>query len=326
MEPRPPDDDDLDRLLADHLGRQAARIDVGPLLSRICETSASQNPPAYAGRLAEARWRRLAGWALPVAIACGIAAVVFFPPRAEPLRASPQALLQEAQKAHHLPLDRCYLVEFQRTDDASEDGPPAALRTTRLWTRGDRFWFESTNPRNPWVKWAWGRDENGTIWVAPRPHVGVRVEADEVPPWLARMCDIHELRPEHLLGELLRDFDLVREEGETPATQVIRATRKPGRWAPPIRSAVLELDTETKALRRVVLDRTGPARSVTTTYTLVETQTQADDHYRLEGHLTSPSEIFTADNHPERRGQILQLAFGPRALDWFKPTPKEGPK
>jgi hypothetical protein len=128
-----------------------------------------------------------------------------------------------------------------------------------------------------------------------------------------------------LLGEILRDFDLVREEGETPATQVIRATRKPGRVAPPIRSAVLELDTETKALRRVVLDRVGP-RSITTTYTLVETQTQADDQYRLEGHLTSPYEIFTADHHPERRGPILQLPFGPRALDWFKPTPKEGPK
>lgn len=322
MEPRPPDDDDLDRLLADHLGRQAERIDVGPLLNRIRETS-KQNPPPMPAR--ESRWRRVAAWALPVAIACGIAAIVVFPPRAEPLRASPQALLQEAQKAHHLPLDRCYLVELQRTDEA-DDGPPVPFRTTRLWTRGDRFWFEATGPRNPAIKWAWGRDENGTIWVAPRPHFGVRVEPDETPPFLARLCDIQELRPEHLLNDLLRDFDLVREEGETPATQVIRATRKPGRWAPPIRSAVLELDTETKALRRVVLDRMTPARAITTTYTLVETQTQADDQYRLEGHLTSPSEIFTADNHPERRGQILQMTFGPRALDWFKPTPKEGPK
>jgi hypothetical protein len=325
MGPRPPDDDDLDRLLAEHLGRQAQAVDVGPLSNRIRET-AKQNPPADVGRLAGGRWRRLAAWALPVAIACGIAAIVIFPPRAEPLRASPQELLQEAQKAHRLPLDRRYLVELQRSDDAGDDGLPPTFRTTSLWTRGDRFWFEATNRRNPNIKWAWGRDENGTIWIVPRPHVGVRVEPDEAPPWLARMCDIHELRPEHLLGEILRDFDLVREEGETPATQVIRATRKAGRRAPPIRTAVLELDTETKALRRVSLDRQLPARSVTTTYTLVETQTQADDQYRLEGHLTSPYEIFTADNHPERRGQFLQLAFGPRALEWFQPTPKEGPK
>jgi hypothetical protein len=314
----PPPDDNLDRLLADHLGRQASRLEVGPLLGRI-RTTVRQNPPNPAR---ESRWRRLAGWALPVAIAAGVAAVLFFPPHAEPLRASPQALLQEAQKAHHLPLDRCYLVEFQRTDDGADENPLAGqFRTTRLWTRGDRFWIESTNPR---ARWAWGRGEDGTIWIAPGPRRGVRVEPDEAPRWLTHMCDISELRPEHLLGELLRDFDLVREDGPTPATQVIRATRKPGRWAPPLRSAVLELDTETKALRRVVLDRVGPLRSVTTTYTLVETQTLADDRYRLEGHLVAPFEIYTADNQPQLRRQILGVVFGPRAADWFKP--KEGSK
>jgi hypothetical protein len=316
----PPPDDDLDRLVTDHLGRQAARLDVGVLRERIRAT-VKQNPPTPAR---EGRWRRLAGWALPVAVAAGVAAVLFFPPHAEPLRASPQALLQEAQKAHHLPLDRCYLVEFQRTDEGADDNPMAGqFRTTRLWTRGDRFWIESTNPR---ARWAWGRDEDGTIWLAPGPRRGVRIEPDEAPRWLAHTCDISELRPEHLLGEILRDFDLVREDGETPATQVIRATRKPGRWAPPLRSAVLELDSETKALRRVVLDRAGPLRSVTTTYTLVETQTQADDRYRLEGHLVAPYEIYTADNQPQRRPQALMLLFGPRAADWFKPLPKEGSK
>jgi hypothetical protein len=197
----------------------------------------------------------------------------------------------------------------------------AQFRTTRLWTRGDRFWIESTNPR---ARWAWGRDEDGTIWLAPGPRRGVRIDPDEAPRWLTHACDISELLPEHLLGELLRDFDLVREDGQTPATQVIRATRKPGRWAPPLRSAVLELDTETKALRRVVLDRAGPLRAVTTTYTLAETQTQSDDRYRLEGHLVAPFEIYTADNQPQRRQFALMQIFGPRAADWFKP--KEGSK
>ena len=315
----PPPDDDLDRLVADHLARQADRLDVGLLHQRI-RASVRQNPPAYSGRLAR-RARRLAGWALPVAVAAGVAAILVFPPHAEPLRASPQELLQEAQKAHHLPLDRCYLVEFQLTDEGADESPFASqFRTTRLWTRGDRFWIESTNPR---ARWAWGRDEDGTIWLTPGPRRGVRIGPDEVPPWLAHSCDISELRPEHLLGQLLRDFDLVREDGPTPATQVIRATRKPGRWAPPLRSAVLELDTETKALRRVVLDRTGPMRSVTTTYTLVETQTLSDDRYRLEGHLVAPFEIYSADHQPHRRPPILGLVFGPKA-DWFKL--KEGPR
>jgi hypothetical protein len=313
----PPPDDDLDRLVADHLSRQAEQLDIRPLLQRIRKTVSQNSPTA----VRQGRWR-LAGWALPVAVAAGVAAILFFPPHAEPLRASPQALLQEAQKAHHLPLDRCYLVEFQRTDEGADEAPFAnQFRTTRLWTRGDRFWIESTNPR---ARWAWGRDEDGTIWLAPGPRRGVRIDPDEAPRWLTHSCDISELRPEHLIGEILRDFDLVREDGPTPATQVIRASRKPGRWAPPLRSAVLELDAETKALRRVALDRAGPWRAVTTTYTLVETQTQADDRYRLDGHLVAPFEIYTADYKPHLRRQALGLVFGPRAADWFQP--KEGAK
>jgi hypothetical protein len=312
----PPQDDDLDRLVADHLARQAGRLDVSPLLQRI-RTTVKQTPPTP---VREGRWRRVVGWMLPTAVAAAVAAILVFPPHAEPLRASPQELLQEAQKTHHLPLDRCYLVEFQRTDEGVDENPFASqFRTTRLWTRGDRFWIESTNPR---ARWAWGRDEDGTIWLTPGPRRGVRIDPEEAPRWLIHSCDISELRPEHLIGEILRDFDLVREDGPTPATQVIRATRKLGRWHP-LRSAILELDTETKALRRVVLDRTGPMRSVTTTYTLVETQTQADDRYRLEGHLVAPYEIYTADYKPHLRQPILGIVFGPKA-DWFKL--KEGPK
>ncbi|HEX3147847.1 MAG TPA: hypothetical protein VHR66_07165 [Gemmataceae bacterium] len=323
MELRQPSDDNLDRLLADHLVRQAEREDVGSLLTRIQTTVKLDRPTVR--KSWTSRVRQVISWSVPVAVAIGIAVVVLLPTHPEPLKASPQALLQEAQKAHHLPLDRCYLVEFQRQDDPADEGNPLAAlsRTTRLWTRGDRFWIESTNPR---ARWAWGRDESGSIWVAPGPRRGIRVEPEETPRWLAVNCDICEMRPEHLLGELLRDFNLVREDCETPATQVIRAERKPGHFGPPIRSAILELDSDTKALRRVVLDRAGPMRPTTTTYTLVETQTQSDDRYRLEGHLVAPFEILTAENQPFQRRQALALVFGPRALDWFKPLPKEGPK
>ena len=54
------------------------------------------------------------------------------------------------------------------------------------------------------------------------------------------------------------------------------------------------------------------------------TQTQAEDRYRLEGHLVAPFEIYTADNKPHLRRQALGLVFGPRAADWFQP--KEGAK
>jgi hypothetical protein len=321
--------DDLDRLLAGHLRDAAGREDVGALYDRIKATSA-----VYVSQAGPAKRKRGGRFLKAVTLVAGSAAVLllaltaFLAGEAQPLRASPQALLQEAQKAHHLPLDRCYLVEVQRTDAPGDEPPPwaAGPRPTRLWTRGDRFWIESTNPR---ARWAWGRDENGTIWMCPGPRRGIRIDPEEASRILLLNCDVSELRPEHLLENLLRDFDLTRDEAAdpNPTTQVIRAERRPSAgWAPPLRTAVLELDSETKVLRRVVLTRAFWDRTVTTTYTLIETDTQPDDKYRLEGHLTAPYEIYSADNHPQRRRDILSMVFGIRGAEWIRPFPKEGPK
>jgi len=157
MEMRQPLDDDLDRMVADHLARQADRQAVGALLTRIQGTVKLDQP--VVAKSWTRRIRQVISWSVPAAVAVGIAVVIFLPTHPEPLKASPQALLQEAQKAHHLPLDRCYLVEMQWTDGQVDD-ISALPRTTRLWTRGDRFWIESTNPR---ARWAWGRDEGGSI-------------------------------------------------------------------------------------------------------------------------------------------------------------------
>ena len=321
--PADPDDPpDIERQLAEHLRRQAETLDVEPLLARIRGMVVLQAPRPHRRSRIKLVGQILA-WTGGTVAVFALAFAFLFGGRTEPLRASPQELLQEAQKAHHLPLDRCYLVEFHRELDANEEPNPmaAASRTTRLWTRGDRFWIEGNHPR---FRFAWGRDENGIIWITPGPRRGVRIDPEEAPRWLTMNCDISELRPEHLLNELLRDFDLMREEGPSPAIQVIRAELKPGRWTPALRSAVVELDTETKALRRVVLRRQPPGgrTTVTTTYTLVETATQNDDRYRLEGHLMAPYEIFSSDNQPHRRRDVLTLLFGPRGVDWIKPVPK----
>jgi len=329
----PADHDDIERLLAEHLRRQAEALNVELLLSRIRGTMAVE--PEVSAKatvtpsltLQAPRRLRLFGkilaWTGGTVAIFALAFAFLFGGRPEPLRAAtPQELLQEAQKTHHLPLDRCYLVEFQREVDANEEPSPMAVasRTTRLWTRGDRFWIEGNHPR---FRFAWGRDENGIIWISPGPKRGVRIDPEEAPRWLTMNCDISELRPEHLLNELLRDFDLTREAGSSPAVQVIRAELKPGRWTPALRSAVVELDTETKALRRVVLRRQpSGGRTVTTTYTLVETATQNDDRYRLEGHLVDPFEIYSTENQPQRRRDVLTLLFGPRGVDWIKPVPK----
>ena len=43
--------------------------------------------------------------------------------------------------------------------------------------------------------------------------------------------------------------------------------------------------------------------------------------YRLEGHLSDPSEVYTRDHEPRRRKELLAAWFGPRSGRWFR-TPE----
>ncbi len=244
----------------------------------------------------------------------------------QPVRASPQELLQEAQQTHHRDVDRCYLIEVQYDPELTIDQNPFAARARKnlLWTRGDRFWIDSSGP---WRRLAWGRDEEGTIWMTDGRTEGIRIGAHEAPQWLNAFSDLCSMQPENLISIVLRDFDLRREEDDKSPVHVIRAELKPGRFHPSFRTAVLELDAESKVLRRVVLQRAWAGRTVTTSYTLIECMTLANgDRYRIEGHLRKGSnkmEIFTADYKPEERGRFMRILFGQRAADWFRPPLKK---
>ena len=222
---------------------------------------------------------------------------------------------------HRLPIDRCYLVEVRRESNASDDATalPRGVSQTQLWTWGDQFWIQSATGRQ---RWAWGRDDAGPVWLADGARRGLRLDAAEVPPWLALTCDINSMKLETLLDDVLRDFDLRREghgPDTLPTTILIRAELKSGRKHSTLRSALLELDAETKVLRRVVLSRSRLGRPVaTTTYSLVDSQVQDQLSYTLAGHLQEPSETFTRDHDPARRQEILIRLLGPQAERWFK--------
>jgi hypothetical protein len=254
------------------------------------------------------------------AAAAAVAALLLWQGRS-PARAGAEHLVQEARKAHHLPLDRCYLVELRQESGLLEEAAPAQPpRVTHLWTRGDRFWVEAAGPR---LTVSWGRDDKGRVWMAFGPRRAVRVEPDEVPRWLAAHCDTHTLRPETLLGEVLAHFDLTREASAgDAATQVVRATRRFPHPFASLRSAVLEIDSETKVLRRLTLERMRQGRLVATvTYTLAETRVIDYAKYELEGHLVAPFEVYTREHRPDRRLTYLTRWFGPKAKLWFAPNP-----
>jgi hypothetical protein len=245
--------------------------------------------------------------------------------RPSPVLASPESLVREAKRAHRLPLDRCYIVEVRKDSALYDECFPmtSQVRLTRLWTRGDRFWVESRSAER---HWDWGRDPGNRVWFAFEPNRAVRLEPSEVPRWLNLCCDLYCIRLEPLLGTVLRDFTLERETpgddattGTAPATRVVRAIMKPGRTHPSIKSVVLEIDAESRVVRRMVIERMYKGQPfATVTCTLVETETLDDDKFQLEGHLIPPYTIYTRDFEPERRRELIARWFGPEVGSWFR--------
>lgn len=308
MNPSRPNEHVIDALVRAHLRREADAVDASAILKAVRGERASHRPGGRTGLRAS----RLALYALTGAAAVLVA---FLGGRHfGPAQASAETLVREARQAHALPLDRCYLVQIVPDPEGVLARHPwlRQARENRLWTRGDRFWVESTNPER---RWALGRDDQGGVWLALGRSFGARFERDEVPERLNTICDVCGMRAETLLDEVLAEFELTRERpdgtAEPAATYRIRAEPKPGGGSPFLRSAVLELDAETRVLRRLVLERTRRGQPLATvTFTLVETGTQSDLSYQPEGHLEPGAPVYSTTNTPPRRALLLRAFLG----------------
>jgi hypothetical protein len=317
--PEPRADLDVECLVRAHLERSAETIDARPLFGKITQSLAgpsTERPPEVVRRRAlKAAWKWAGAAAAVVAVIAGFAALM----HERTALAKGETVVREARRAHLLPIDRCYLVEVKRESSLVAELSPGnpQVRQTRLWTRGDRFWVESVRPEQ---RWAWGRDEGNRFWIAFGPHTAVRMEAGEVPFWLNVHCDLHSLNFEKWLGEVLNRFELTRETNPVDAdssTIMVRAKAK-GLAAvsqyPVVSSAELEIDAQTRVIRRMVVRRVSNGEPfATVTYTLAETDALDPADYQLEGHLREPFEIFTRENNPERRKELLVRWFGPRS-------------
>lgn len=231
----------------------------------------------------------------------------FSAPQAE---ASAASLVGETLRVHQLPLDRCYVIQVDRSGEAFKSWAAARPRVDRLWTRGDRFFLESSTDRS---RWKWGQDADGRVWMTHGPQRGLTIEPNELPVWLAGVCDALAMRVEPMLEEVLANFDLTwAEEAGDPRTKVVRAVNTRNaqpRW---LKEARLEIDAETKVLRKLTVVRQVRSRqAVTVTYTLAASESQPDNCYELKGHLTEPSVVYSRSNQPQKRFEALADHFGP---------------
>jgi hypothetical protein len=318
---RPDDRTDLDVecLIRAHLDRSAEMIDPRPLFGKITLSlagpSSERLPEVVRVRAVRAAWKWAGAAAAVAALITGFVALMHEPTAL----AKGETVVREARRAHLLPIDRCYLVEVKRESALVVELSPGnpQVRQTRLWTRGDRFWVESVRPEQ---RWAWGRDEANRFWIAFGPHTAVRMEAGEVPFWLNVHCDLHSLNFEKWLGEVLNRFELTRETkpGDADSSTIVVRAKAKARPAikqyPVVSSAELEIDAQTRVVRRMVVRRVSNGEPfATVTYTLAETDALDPAEYQLEGHLREPFEIYTRENNPERRKELLVRWFGPRS-------------
>jgi hypothetical protein len=295
--------DQIERLVREHLDSQAETVDGAEMLRRV-----------QAGRLApqgvirvRTKWTAVKKWSWGLAAAAAVLLAISLGLNLGPNQANAEEMLREAQQVHALPIDRCYQVTIAADPALLEKFPfLSPHRETRLWTRGDQFWIESVHANRPW---AWGRDMQGRVWFALLPRLALRFSPQDVPEPLAHACDIRSVRLETLLRDVLCDFDVSWTE-TTGRRQTIRATPKPGHGTRTLRGATLRINPQTRVVEELILQRQlGGLPLTTATFELVETGTQPDEAYQLEGHVEAGATILGR----ERMGpgkQLLKSLFG----------------
>jgi len=209
-------------------------------------------------------------------------------------------------------LARVYAVEVER-----EPGHQASFmppRDARITTQGDRFFVTmSRGPR----EWTWGRDATGSIWLTLGRHRAIVVASDELGPPLRYLSDLYALEIENLLQNFRRHCDLERT-ADGVDSHLIHATPRVagGRWG--FLGATIEVDRESKVVRRLTLEREVPefGRS-TITFTLVDTRPADERLADPAGHLEEPFQLITRSIRPDRRRDVLVNWFGPAADRWI---------
>lgn len=290
----------IDRLLESYLDRQAAEIDVANVRSRLepmlaASANVDTAVPKVARERVESATRRRSNvaWALATTLALALA---FWGGRyVGPASANAATVLRSAKEVHSRPIDRCYQVHYV-PGDRYWDGVNTLLGPSQsiLWTRGDRFQSDSTIGDHHFVI---GRDSDRRLWISSSPKKGLILsdESERLPKNLETLCAINSMSLPSLMDDVLADFDTRAEDrllsNGKPVT-IIWANPKPNRTHPLISAAVLEIDTKSKTISRLVIWLLRDERPHgTVTFTLTDQGQRDDETYQLKSYLDQDADI-----------------------------------
>lgn len=304
----------LDSLLSEELGSNSLTALVDLVANEPYSGGQSQAATASTGAFRLPRgsrrlWQSLGGVAVAAALL-----VAFLVGRWEnSALASAATVVRAAMETHAEPVERVYIVQTVRSAPGEAGFHPP--REVRVATQGDRFYVEMNRGERQWI---WGLDGNGAIWLILGPRRAIVVDPDECGVPLQYISNLYTLNLESLLQNFLKHCTLTHEEGPG-ATHSITATPKRrwhGGW---LRKATIEVDRETKAVRRLVIERDIPQHGTSTvTFTLVDSRNPDESKYRPEGHLIEPFRLLTRETQPDKRRELMTNWFGPAAERWIK--------
>lgn len=295
----------LDTLLEEEIGPESL-VELVDLLEAapISATSPVPTNPDRSSKRAHRERRFLVG----LAIAATVAFVAFAIFRGnKSAYADASTLVTAAISIHGQPVERVYAVELSKTDQSRPE-------VGRVTTQGDRFWVEM----NPGKKrsWVWGRTADDSLWMTFEPQEAFITASDEVAEPLRHLTDPFSLRLQSLLREILANCELESSRPDELTHMIVaHSNRGEPHW---LKSAVLEVDVETKAIRRLSMKRQFGKRLTTLTFTLVDARPSDEELFHPEGHLSGDFQIIDRHSNPNRWTRVLRSRFGPGPANWIK--------
>ena len=307
----------LDTLLEENLGQEPlkALVDLigessDPLIPTAQVPTSIRTHSGTSSTVPTRRWPWMSGWLMLAASLLFVISFFTLKGNREAYAKATQ-IVRAAMHTHAAPIERIYVVDVKRgeTNDPRFEFP----RNVRVATQGDRFWVQMRGYR----EWAWGRNEQGAIWMTLGPQRAVVVNPNEMGIPLRYIGDLYTLNLETLLQTFLKHCRLEMSDGPADSTIIVATPRR--QWSNrPLQRATIEVDRETKAIRKLVIEREFEHASSISTFTLVDSRLADDSLYGPEGHLSEPYRIFSNETSATRRRELVTNWFGPTSDQWMK--------
>ncbi len=254
----------------------------------------------------------LVRWASGAAAILLVALFVFRPENSA--MASPTKLLRASLQTLAGTIEREYLVDIVWEDpEIARNITPKNIRVT---TWKDQFWFEILGKRRVVI----GSENDGSMWISLSMFRGIELDEDEIGPVLHDIKDLYGLKLQSMLEGILRDHE-IEMVAQDEFTSTISATpRLESSW---IRKVTIEIDRESKAIRKLTARRESALRGFSTvSFTLAATQNVDETKYELMGHLLADAIVLGPDKQPDRRREVLLKILGPVTRGWMYREPE----